>query len=89
MDEKSRELRTDQAARPAERPTRWWGLAVGALGGLLDTASTLWLGIRFEMNGADVTLLRSGWLRGHLRRPRYLFGLVLEAPATRPRMPRR
>jgi len=79
MDEKSRELRSDSAAPPAERPTRWWGLAVGALGGLLDTVSTLWLGIRFEMNGADVTLLALAGYAVTFAVLGYLFGLVLES----------
>jgi two-component system sensor histidine kinase HydH len=35
---------------------RWWGLAAGALGGVLDTALFLRLGIDLQVAGRDVTL---------------------------------
>jgi signal transduction histidine kinase len=41
--------------------------------------STLWLGIRFQMNGADVTLLALAGYAVTFAVLGYLFGLVLEA----------
>lgn len=61
------------------RRTRWWGLAAGALGGALDMVVTLWLGIRFEMRGTDVTLLILGAYAITFAVLGYLFGLVLES----------
>jgi signal transduction histidine kinase len=58
---------------------RWWGLAAGALVGLLDVVLTLWLGIHFEMNRSDVTLLVLAGYATTFAALGYLFGLVLEA----------
>jgi len=65
--------------RPWWRHERWWGLAGGALVGLLDLAGTLLLGIRFEMNGLDVTLAALALYGGTFAATGFLFGLVLEA----------
>jgi signal transduction histidine kinase len=67
------------AQRPGWRRERWWGLLVGAGMGALDLVGTLALGIRFEMNGSDVTLLVLGMYGGTFAVLGLLFGLVLEA----------
>ena len=41
---------------------RWWGLGLGAVGGVLDTALFLSLGIDFTVAGRDLT----GWVAGYL-----------------------
>jgi signal transduction histidine kinase len=64
--------------RPAWRRERWWGLAAGAAMGLGDLVATLLLGIRFEMNGRDVTLLVLGMYGGTFAVLGLQFGLVLE-----------
>jgi signal transduction histidine kinase len=79
MDEMARETRTDPAATPEPGRTRWWGLAIGVLGGAVDMAATLALGIRFEMNGADVTLLILFGYAITFAVLGYQFGLVVEA----------
>jgi len=61
------------------RLDRWSGLAAGAGVGLLDLAATLALGIRFEMNGSDVTLLVLGMYGTTFAALGFLFGLALEA----------
>lgn len=64
--------------RPWWRLERWWGLAFGAGLGLADLVSTLLLGISFEMNGRDVTLLALGLYGSTFATAGLLFGLVLE-----------
>ncbi|HEY8516514.1 MAG TPA: ATP-binding protein [Candidatus Binatia bacterium] len=58
---------------------RWLGLAVGAAIGLVDLIGTLALGIHFEMNGSDVTLLVLGVYGVTFAAFGFTFGLVLEA----------
>jgi len=65
--------------RPWWRLERWWGLACGAGVGLADLAVTLLLGIRFEMNGSDVTLLVLGLYGGTFAALGLVFGLLLES----------
>jgi two-component system, NtrC family, sensor kinase len=47
------------AAEPARPPVkwRWWGVAAGIATGFFDTATMALLGVQFEANGHDVTLL--------------------------------
>jgi signal transduction histidine kinase len=65
---------------PGDRKDRWWGFAIGALCGVLDTVVTVWgLGITFQMNdGTDVTFLVLGLYGGTFAVLGLLFGLVLE-----------
>ncbi|MBY0278629.1 hypothetical protein K2Z84_25125 [Candidatus Binatia bacterium] len=65
--------------RPWWRLERWWGFATGIAIGLGDLALTLLLGIRFEMNGLDVTLAALALYGGTFAAAGLLFGLVLEA----------
>lgn len=64
--------------RPAWRRERWWGLAVGAAIGLGDLVLTLALGVRFEMNGMDVTFAALLLYGATFAIAGLLFGLVLE-----------
>jgi signal transduction histidine kinase len=78
MDLMAEELRSDSPGPDGGR-TRWWGLAVGALGGAVDLVFTLWLGIRFQMNGTDVTLLVLAGYAITFAILGYQFGQLLEA----------
>lgn len=69
----------DDDPRPWWRLERWWGFATGIAVGLGDLALTLLLGIRFEMNGLDVTLAALALYGGTFAAAGFLFGLVLEA----------
>lgn len=73
-----RSLPGDDEQRPWWRLERWWGLGAGVAIGLGDLALTLLLGIRFEMNGLDVTLLALALYGGTFAAAGLLFGLVLE-----------
>jgi signal transduction histidine kinase len=66
-------------ARPWWRRERWWCLAIGIAVGLGDLALTLLLGIRFEMNGLDVTLAALALYGSTFAATGFLFGLALEA----------
>lgn len=66
-------------SRPWWRLERWWGFATGIAIGLGDLVLTLLLGIRFEMNGLDVTLAALALYGGTFAAAGLLFGLVLEA----------
>ena len=61
------------------RRERWLGLAVGALFGALDTVVSLAMGIRFQMNGVDVTLPSLGLYGATFSALGFTFGMVLEA----------
>jgi hypothetical protein len=39
------------------RYARWWGMAAGLALAAMDTATLAWLGLRFDMNGHEVTWL--------------------------------
>ena len=69
---------TDES-RPWWRLERWWGFAVGAALGLGDLTLTLLLGIRFDLNGYDVTLAALGLYGSTFAATGLLFGLVIEA----------
>mgnify|MGYP001494666214 CR=1 FL=1 len=69
----------DADPRPWWRLERWWGFATGLAVGLGDLALTLLLGIRFEMNGLDVTLAALALYGATFAAAGFLFGLVLEA----------
>jgi len=69
----------DDAPRPWWRLERWWGFATGLAVGLADLALTLLLGLRFEMNGLDVTLAALALYGSTFAATGLLFGLVLEA----------
>ncbi len=64
--------------RTGLRRERWLYLGIGAAAGLADLVGTRLLGIRFEMNGADVTLLVLGVYAVTFAVLGLLFGLVLE-----------
>jgi len=61
------------------RRVRWWGAAGGALLGAIDIASLVWLGVAFEMNGRDVTLLVAGFFGSSFTLLGYLVGWAVEA----------
>jgi signal transduction histidine kinase len=73
-----REISIADEERPWWRLERWWGFAAGAAVGLGDLVSTLLLGISFEMNGRDVTLLALALYGATFATAGLLFGLVLE-----------
>jgi len=77
--ERGRPLPGAEDGRPWWRLERWWGLAGGVALGLGDLLVTLLLGIRFEMNGLDVTLAALGLYGGTFAATGLLFGLVLES----------
>ena len=65
--------------RPWWRLERWWGLAAGFAIGLGDLVLTFALGIRFQMNGTDVTIAALLLYACTFATAGLLFGLVLEA----------
>jgi signal transduction histidine kinase len=56
----------------------WWGAAVGVLVALVDTATMAALGVSFQMNGRDVTLLVAAFFGSSLAISGYLVGHVVE-----------
>jgi signal transduction histidine kinase len=66
-------------ARPWWRLERWWGFAAGFAIGLGDLVLTVALGIRFQMNGTDVTIAALLLYACTFATAGLLFGLVLEA----------
>jgi signal transduction histidine kinase len=64
--------------RTGLRRERWIGLSVGAVVGLLDLVLTVAIGIRFEMNGTDVTYASLGLYSATFAALGFTFGLVLE-----------
>lgn len=69
----------DDDPRPWWRLERWWGFAAGLAIGLGDLVLTFALGIRFEMNGTDVTIAALLLYATTFATAGLLFGLVLEA----------
>jgi signal transduction histidine kinase len=65
---------------PRERfaHARWWGAAAGVALGLVDTATMAALGVAFQMNGRDVTLLVAGFFGSSLALLGFLVGLAVE-----------
>ena len=61
------------------RRVRWWGAAGGALLGAIDITSLVWLGVTFEMNGRDVTLLVAAFFGSSFTLLGYLVGWAVEA----------
>ena len=57
---------------------RWWGLAIGAAGGFGDMIFSIAIGIRFEMNGRDVTVTALGLYALTFTALGFAFGLVQE-----------
>ena len=66
---------------PRERfaRARWWGAAAGVLLALIDTSTLAALGIRFEMNGRDVSALVAAWFGSGFALFGFLVGYVIEA----------
>jgi two-component system sensor histidine kinase HydH len=57
---------------------RWWGAAGGVLLAAFDTAALVWLGVHFEMNGRDVTLLVAGFFGSSYTILGWLVGRVID-----------
>jgi two-component system sensor histidine kinase HydH len=57
---------------------RWWGAGGGALLALLDTATLAWLGVTFDMNGRDVTLLVAAFFGSSFTLLGFLVGSVVD-----------
>jgi two-component system sensor histidine kinase HydH len=60
---------------------RWWGAAIGAVGGLLDTALFLWLGVDFSLGGRDWTVPIAAFLSGNFAVLCFLIGHFMDARA--------
>jgi two-component system sensor histidine kinase HydH len=60
---------------------RWWGAAIGAIGGLLDTALFLQLGVDFTLAGRDLTLPVAGFLSANFAVLCFLIGHFMDARA--------
>jgi signal transduction histidine kinase len=58
--------------------TPWWGAAAGALMALVDTATMAALGVSFEMNGRDVSLLVAAFFGTSLATFGFLIGWVID-----------
>ena len=57
---------------------RWWGAAAGLALAFVDTASMALLGVRFEMNGHDVSPLVAAFFGSSLASFGFLVGYVVE-----------
>jgi signal transduction histidine kinase len=57
---------------------KWWGVAVGLALGLADTWLLGWFGIRFEVNGSDVTMLAAGWFGASFAILLFLLGHAID-----------
>lgn len=57
---------------------RWWGLAGGVLWAVVDTASIVALGIRFQVNGSDATLFTGLFFGSSFALLGFLLGYVVE-----------
>jgi signal transduction histidine kinase len=64
------------AGRPGS--LRWWGAAGGALLAVADTATLAWLGVHFDMNGRDVSLLVATFFGGSFTVLGYLVGSLVD-----------
>ena len=60
---------------------RWWGGAIGAVGGLLDTAIFLQLGVNFTLAGRDLTLPVAIFLSANFAVLCFLIGHFMDARA--------
>jgi two-component system sensor histidine kinase HydH len=58
---------------------RWWGLAAGILWAVMDTATAVVLGIRFDVNGHDATLVTGAFFGSSFAALGFLIGWVVEA----------
>jgi two-component system sensor histidine kinase HydH len=58
---------------------RWWGLTLGLLTGAVDTATMVALGVRFTMNGQDVSWLVFGFFGSSFALLGWLLGWLLES----------
>jgi signal transduction histidine kinase len=58
---------------------RWWIAALGALGGLFDSAMLVWLGFEFTIGGRDVTLLIALFLAVNFGALCFLIGHYIDA----------
>jgi signal transduction histidine kinase len=71
--------------RPPQQPRRWlrherfWGAAAGVAIVVVDTVTMLALGITFEMNGRDVTLVVAAFFGSSLALLGFLLGAMIEA----------
>ena len=66
-------------ARKRFARARWWGAVAGALFALVDIGTMAAFGIRFEMNGHDVSALVVAWLGSGYALLGFLVGYVIEA----------
>src|SRR3989442_13638215 len=57
---------------------RWWGAAAGIVLAVLDTLTISALGVRFEMNGHDVSPLVGVWFGSSFALLAFLAGYVVE-----------
>jgi len=57
---------------------RWWGLAGGVVWAVLDTTLSIALGIRFQVNGEDATLLAGLFFGSSFALLCFLLGYVVE-----------
>jgi len=58
---------------------RWWGAAIGAVGGLLDTGLFQWLGIDFTLAGRDLTVPVAVFLSTNFAVLCFLIGHFMDA----------
>jgi signal transduction histidine kinase len=63
----------------APRHARWWGLGAGLLLAVTDMGTLVWLGIRFDMNGREVTWLVLAFFGSSFGLLGYLVGAMAEA----------
>lgn len=69
---------TPDTARGRPRFDRWWGLAAGLAWAVVDTTLAVAMGIRFQVNGADATLLTGLFFGSSFAGFGFLVGYVVE-----------